>query len=422
MISEWLRSLAAITSGAVIWLGVPAASHAGLPSRLSAGFTVTCAIKVDGSLWCWGSNYDGQLGTGSFVGQSVRPVVLSTLGRNVVEVAVGDAKGCARDLHGALWCWGAYYVGDGTNTTQLAPVEIASLGATLPGIAVGEDHICAITTDHALWCWGRNNFGQLGDGTTAPRPSPVQVTALGTEVVEVAASFERTCARKQDGTLWCWGYNGVGQLGDGTDTDRHTPVQVTALGASVTQVSTGYYHTCARTTDGAVWCWGANDSGQLGSDTTDTLNPTQVSALGTSVTKLSSGSGGQIHSCAIETDHTLWCWGGNFEGELGNGTTVGSTTPIQVTALGATVVDVSTGGRDTCAAKADGSLWCWGAGDYAQIGDGSQNINRLSPVQVSGFGPLPATPAAGNGALAALACLLALTGWVSSRRSLRAVP
>jgi alpha-tubulin suppressor-like RCC1 family protein len=399
-------------------LGIFLESPAGASSKLSAGFTVTCNVKPDGSLWCWGSNYDGQLGIGSLAAQSATPISLTSLGHDVADVALGDAKACARKTSGALWCWGAFYVGDGSGTNQLAPVQITSLGATLSGVAVGEDHTCAITSDHSLWCWGRNNFGQLGDGTTAPEASPIRVTALGATVVEVAAAFERTCARKQDGTLWCWGYNGVGQLGDGTATDQHSPVQVTALGASVAQISTGVYHTCARTNDGAVWCWGANDSGQLGSDALDPFTPTQVTALGTSVIKLNSGSGGEAHSCAIKADRTLWCWGGNFEGELGNGTTVDSMSPIQVTALGASVVDASVGGRDTCAAKADGSLWCWGSGDYAQLGDGSQNINRLKPVQVSGFAPLPpAAPATGRGALAALTGLLLIAGWVSTRRS-----
>ncbi|MBI4705937.1 MAG: RCC1 repeat-containing protein, partial [Deltaproteobacteria bacterium] len=142
-------------------------------------------------------------------------------------------------------------------------------------------YTCAVKADGTLWCWGSNGCGQLGDGTTQDKSSPVQVLALGTSAVAVAAGCDYTCAVKADGTLWCWGYNYYGQLGDGTTQDKSLPVEVKALGKTVAAVAVGERHTCAVKTGGTLWCWGYNGTGQLGDGTTqDKTSPVQVMALG----------------------------------------------------------------------------------------------------------------------------------------------
>ncbi|MBI4704415.1 MAG: hypothetical protein HY744_25195 [Deltaproteobacteria bacterium] len=199
-------------------------------------------------------------------------------------------------------------------------------------VAAGGDYTCAVKADGTLWCWGWNQYGQLGDGTTQDKPLPTQVSALGTSAVAVAAGADHTCAVKADSALWCCGWNQYGQLGDGTTQDKPLPTQVKALGTSAVAVAAGWLHTCAVKADGTLWCWGHNEYGQLGDGTTqDKPLPTQVSALGTSAIAVAAG---RAHTCAIKKDGALWCWGRNDYGQLGNGTTQSKSSPVQVSALG----------------------------------------------------------------------------------------
>ena len=248
------------------------------------------------------------------------------------------------------------------------------------------DHACAIKADGTLWCWGLNDYGAIGDGTTTtPRSTPVQVTALGNTVVQVATAYESTCARKADGSLWCWGRNLYGQAGDGTTTPKSTPIPVTSLGNSVAEVAVSDWVTCARKTDGTLWCFGYNSGGEVGDGTTDSpkLAPTQVNALGNTVRRIAA----QDDVYAIRADGSLWSWGVNYFGELGNSTPNGMVggTPGQVLVIGNTVVEVAAGDSGACARKADGSLWCWGNNTFGDCGDGTQTSPRTSPVEVVNF-------------------------------------
>jgi alpha-tubulin suppressor-like RCC1 family protein len=212
---------------------------------------------------------------------------------------------------------------------------------------------CARKADGTLWCWGRNEFGQVGDGTTQSRLSAVQVATLGAGVAQVAASRNHVCARKTDGTLWCWGAHGT--VGDGSFQDRLLPVQVPALGADVAQIWAGSHLTYALKMDGTLWCWG---SGSFGDGVLDRFRsgPVQVTTLGAGVTEIS-GGGGAVN-CARKMDSTLWCWGANGWGEVGDGTTENRATPVQVTTLGAAVSQVSASNKGmTCARKTDGTAW-----------------------------------------------------------------
>ncbi|MBI4700605.1 MAG: hypothetical protein HY744_05490 [Deltaproteobacteria bacterium] len=211
----------------------------------------------------------------------------------------------------------------------------------------------------------------------------MQVSALGTSALAVATGGYHTCAVKKDGTLWCWGRNADGELGDGTTQSKSSPVQVSALGTSALAVAAGGYHTCAVKAGGTLWCWGNNEYGQLGDGTTqDETSPVQVSVLGTSALAV---AGGQAHTCAVKAGGTLWCWGRNANGQLGDGTTQDKTSPVQVPALGTSALAVAAGNDHTCAVKAGGTLWCWGNNEYGQLGDGTTQ-KKLSPVQVTALG------------------------------------
>jgi alpha-tubulin suppressor-like RCC1 family protein len=262
------------------------------------------------------------------------PVPITALGNSVAGVALGGQHTCALATDGSLWCWGENTdgeLGDGTTVDQHVPVPITALGNSVAGVALGGQHTCARKTDGSLWCWGSNHLGQLGDGTHAGKLSPVQVTALGTAVADVALGGDYTCARKTDGTLWCWGYGHDGQLGNGTGVGSQSPVQVAALGNAVAEVALDLSHTCARKTDGSLWCWGGNGDWQLGDGTqTPTLSPIAVTALGTSVARVALGEG---FSCALEADGSLWCWGFNWNGNLGDGTHADEHWPARVPAV-----------------------------------------------------------------------------------------
>ena len=216
--------------------------------------------------------------------------VVEAAAKSAVSVAAGNGHTCAVTSAGVVWCWGANWagqLGDGTNTSRLTPVSVSPRLPPLDVIAVtaGDGHTCAVTRAGAVWCWGDNRAGQLGDGTTTTRPTPVAVSGLGDSVVvAVAAGWGHTCAVTSAGAVLCWGSNADGQLGDGTTTDRLTPVVVSGLGNGAAAIAAAPRHTCAVTCAGGVWCWGWNGSGQLGDGTTtDALTPVAVSYLGSGV-------------------------------------------------------------------------------------------------------------------------------------------
>ena len=356
-----------------------------------AGGYHTCARKADNTLWCWGANHEGQIGDGTTVNTKPSPVYVSTLSNSVVGVAAGHWHTCARKGDGTLWCWGrgAYgQLGNGTTSPTTSPVQVTALGTSVVDVAAGEDHTCARKGDGTLWCWGYNGYGQVGDGTPPGlKASPVQITALGTGVLEVATGGSHTCARKNDGTFWCWGSNGFGQYGNGTYTSQSSPMQITAFGTNVAEISAGQYHTCVRKADGTLWCTGENNHGQLGDGTgLDKTSPVLIAALGTSVVEVAAGG---YHTCARKADGTLWCWGFNWTGAVGDGTYVGPRlSPIQVTALGTTAVEGAAGYAHTCARRSDGTLWCWGLNTYGEVGEGTVQGSKCSGPDLCHLAPV----------------------------------
>lgn len=256
-------------------------------------------------------------------------------------------------------------------------------------ISSGGGQACSVRADGTAWCWGRNNWGQVGDGTTTNRPLPTQVGAAR-DWTTIATGGSTTCGlRGASGELICWGLNYRGQVGDRTTTTRLSPLSITA-GVSWSDVSVNYFHTCAIRREGTLWCWGDNAQGQLGDGTrTVALRNRQV---GTASNWASVSTGG-FHTCATKTDGTLWCWGDNRFGQLGDGTTTGRLTPVRVGTL-SDWSQVSADWSHTCAVRALGEARCWGRNTRGQLGDGTRT-SRSTPTVVAG-GLTWATLAAGD--------------------------
>jgi alpha-tubulin suppressor-like RCC1 family protein len=350
-------------------------------SAIAAGDLHTCAPRA-GGVKCWGANRDGQLGNGMWA-DSATPVDVSGLGSGVRAIAAGDLHTCALTAGGGVKCWGqnsSGQLGDGTTTSRTTPVDVSGLGAgVIAAIATGGLHTCALTAGGGVKCWGQNSYGQLGDGTTTRRTTPVDVSGLGSGVVAIAAGRYHTCALTAGGGVKCWGQNSYGQLGDGTTTDRTTPVDVSGLRSGVRAIAAGGFHTCALTTDGGVKCWGYNSLGQLGDGTTTSrTTPVDVSGLGSGVVAIAAGG---RHTCALTAGGGVKCWGQNFYGQLGDGTTTFRMTPVDISGLTSGVVAIAAGSWHTCALTTSGGVKCWGRNTYGQLGDGEFGYSP-TPVDV----------------------------------------
>ncbi len=371
------------------------ASDAQDPNRIvqiaTGGTSTTCAVTAAGAVYCWGDNGYGQLGVSSVTMEfSLTPKAVAGVA-DAVEVSVGSAHVCARRASGSVVCWGdnsggqhgdgTFGKGPGTN-----PEATAVSGLTdAVEIAAGAEHTCARRASGTVVCWGSNYLGALGDGTTV-WASPTVVTVVGLDdAVQIAAGRFVTCARRAAGTVVCWGFNGNSQIGDGTTTDRPTPVAVLGLTDAV-DVRTapgwtfdGVYTVCARRASGAAVCWGDNFYGQLGDGTTTASStPVTVADL-TNAVEVVPG----LHTCARQASGAVLCWGRNDTGEIGDGTTTPRLAPVSVSGL-TDAVEISAGQYHTCARRASGTIVCWGNNDYGQLGDGSMT-QRLTPTAVTGL-------------------------------------
>jgi alpha-tubulin suppressor-like RCC1 family protein len=336
-------------------------------------------------LMTWGANDVGQLGDNTTVYKS-SPVQTITYGANWKQVAGGNDHTAAIKTDGTLWNWGYNLygqLGDNTIASRSSPVQTTAFGTNWKQVACGFLHTAAIKTDGTLWCYGRNISGLLGDNTTTLRSSPVQTVAFGTNWKQVACGTYHTAAIKTDGTLWLWGVNGYGELGNNTITNRSSPLQTVAGGSNWKEVACGNYHTAAIKVDGTLWTWGYNPFGQLGDNTvTNRSSPVQTTAFGTNWSKVACGYG---NTSAIKTDGTLWSWGINDNGQLGDNTGTNRSSPVQTVAGGTNWKQISCRFRHTAAIKTDGTLWSWGNNSGGKLGDNTGTY-RSSPVQTILYG------------------------------------
>ena len=321
------------------------------------------------------------------------PVTVARLASGVASIAAGLDHTCALTRAGRVKCWGFNIygqLGDGTTTNRRTPVDVSGLPSVVAGIAAGADHTCALTGAGGVKCWGENDSGQLGDGTATDRHVPVDVFGLASGVESIAAGGVHTCALTSAGAVKCWGMNLRGELGDGTTTQRNAPVDVSGLESGVAAIAAGgddvargeeddNGHTCALTGAGGVKCWGANFVGQLGDGTTtERHTPVSVSGLASGVVAIAAGVD---HTCALTTGGAVECWGGL----TGDGTLKTRLTPVAVSGLASGVVAIAAGEFHSCALTSLGRVKCWGDNSFGELGDGTA-VSSLTPVGVIGFG------------------------------------
>jgi alpha-tubulin suppressor-like RCC1 family protein len=359
---------------------------------VAGGSTHSLAVRSDGTVWAWGQGTNGQLGNGGTANSSI-PVQVSGL-TNAVAVTAGTAFSAALKSDGTVWSWGLNtngQLGDNTTTQRTTPVQAFTNAAR---ISAGASHMLAVRTDGTAWSWGLNSNGRLGLGDTIQRNAPTQITAL-TGVSTAAAGSDHSLAVRTDGTVASWGGNGSGQLGLGDTTQRTSPTTITGL-TGVARVSAGLSDSFAIRTNGTASGWGINTSGQVGdSTTTQRTTPVAVASLTGAVAIVA----GSQHAVATRPDGAVWSWGGNGSGQLGNGSTTNAG-PANLTRINAirTRSNVSTGLSHALMADPSGRVLTWGANANGQLGNGTTSGSTV-PVQVWGVSnavPTPGGVAAGD--------------------------
>jgi alpha-tubulin suppressor-like RCC1 family protein len=361
---------------------------------IAGGRYHSLACSSDGSVWSWGWNFYGQLGNGK-TGGSANPAAVSGLS-DVVAVAAGVEHSLISKSDGTVWGWGSNdygQLGNGTTNSSYTPVQASSLTGVI-ALACGYLHSLALKSDGTVWAWGYNSFGQLGNGTYNNSSTPVQVNSLN-GVIAIAEGVNHCMALKSDGSVWNWGYNNHGQLGDGTFNKSLVPLRVSGLN-NIIAIAAGGSHSLALKSDGTVWAWGYNHFGQLGMGISgaDIFNPVQVSGL----SGIIAIAGGMNHSLALKSDGTVWTWGYNSTGQLGNGTTNDSYSPLQVTGL-SSVTAIAGGYYHSLALKAAGTVWGWGYNYQGQLGNGTY-IGSLIPMQATSLSGVSRIASFGSNSLA----------------------
>jgi alpha-tubulin suppressor-like RCC1 family protein len=377
------KVLIASTLGAVITGLLPPVVSA---ATVAAGYYHTVVLKGDGTVWTWGYNGYGQLGFGSWASSSVPVQVIGLT--SVQAVASGAHHSLALRSDGTIWAWGynGYgQLGDGTTTGRNAPVLVSALTNVI-AIAAGDNHSVALRADGTVWTWGYNGYGQLGDGSTSSRSAPTQVTGLP-GVIAVAGGGNHTAVVLTGGAMKSWGRNSNGQLGDGTTSQAVNPVSVSVVSSIGVTAGGNASSLAVRSIDGTVWAWGYNGFGQLG-DGTNTQRLTAV-AVGASTAAVAAGF---YHSLGLRSDGTVWAWGYNGYGQLGDGTVTQRLTAVQTAGL-ASISAIGAGQYHSVAVGADGSVWTWGANQNSQLGDGTV-VSRLTAVKIAeaGFSWKAGTP------------------------------
>lgn len=349
-------------------------------TSIAAGDNHTCAITAGGGVKCWGLNARGQLGNNSKA-DSIFPVDVVGLGSGVVALSAGAEHTCAVKSGGATVCWGAgssAQLGNGTTSDSSIPVTVQGLTAT--AISAGSTSTCAVSTAGGAMCWGANGAGQLGNGGYSLGWVPTSVTGLTSGVKAIAAGYQFACALTTSGAVKCWGWNIMGQLGNGSTASSAVPVNVSGLTSGVATLATGAasWHACAVTNTGGGKCWGNGGMGQLGDyNFAQSTTPVDVSGLTAGVASVTTGA---AHTCARMTAGAVKCWGDGSSGQLGN-FTGGSGGPIDTaSALNATVV--SAGQNHTCAAVTNATAKCWGSNAYGQLSDTKSGNLSFSPGTV----------------------------------------
>jgi len=369
--------------------------------KISAGADFTLMLTLDGDVWMWGGSYYAVFG---IPGSNIYLPFKNSNLLEIVDISSGRDHTLILKENGTVWAAGnnqAGQLGDGSTTDRNTYTQVSYL-TNIIAVSAGTQFSTALKQDGTVWTWGWNS-GNLGDGTYTNRLTPVQVKGENgidflTNVIAISAGQYYILALKDDSTVWAWGSN-PGTLGDGTTTNRPTPVRVInsdGIGflTDVVAVSSGYSHSVALKDDGSVWTWGCNYYGQLGcGDTVERLTPVQVKDQDgenflTNVVAISAGGDFTI---ALKDDGTVWSWGWNYFGQLGNGVFGGENPdfndgidrnlPTQVLNL-TNIIYISAGNSHAVALKQNGTFWTWGRNRDGALGDGSSSVDESVPVPI----------------------------------------
>ena len=346
--------------------------------------------NIGGSLWMAGLTANGMSGNIGNAGDKSSPIQVTSGGTNWIQVVSRGESGAGLLPYSAnqnqLYLWGDNsqgQLGDNTVTTRSSPVQTVAGGTNWKQVSLGTTHAAAIKTDGTLWTWGFNSSGQLGNNDRTKQSSPVQTVAGGNNWKFVSCGGAFTAAIKTDGTLWSWGFNSSGQLGVGDNSNRSSPTQIFAGGTDWKQLACGDQHAAAIKNDNKLYVWGNGGFGKLGrGDTTSQNTPVQTAFF--NYTDWRQVSCGLYHTAVIKTDGTLYVMGYNFPGLgfLGVDAFAAANQTIPTTTLagGNNWREVSCGDFNTSGIKTDGTLWVWGDNQYGQLGT-NDLVNRSSAIQ-----------------------------------------
>ena len=356
-------------------------------SLIGSGINTNCALDENGEISCWGSGLYGKLGTGSTTG-SDQPVFVSGVG-GYSQLTSGDDHTCAIKNNVDIYCWGGNFegqFGSGNTSGSSTPILTTSFNSSIISIEAGGKHTCALLANGDMYCWGRGVDGQIGYNNATTTYSP-QLVLLPRSAIAIDAGDSHTCAILDNNSMMCWGSNDFGQVGDGTTNQRDVPVYVeNFIGANVypIAVSGGSLHTCALLNDGSINCWGRNNNGQLGTYSGDSSSPVSIS-LGSNVSAMQITSNGG-HNCVLLTNKTLNCWGQNNWGQVGDGTITNKFVPTYVEMENQESVEYVSASKDgVCVVLENLKLSCWGANYDGQVGDGT-TIAKVKPTSIGILG------------------------------------
>jgi alpha-tubulin suppressor-like RCC1 family protein len=334
-----------------------------------------------GLAWAWGSNAYGRLGDNTNVSKS-SPVLVAGGFTDWCQVDAGSYHNLAVRTNGTLWAWGYNFsgtLGDNTTVSKSSPVSVVGGFTDWCQVSAGSFHSLAVRTNGTLWAWGFNTYGRLGDNTVVSKSSPVSVVGGFTDWCQASAGSSFSLAIRTNGTLWAWGSGG--EIGDDTNVSKSSPVSVVGGFTDWCQASAGIGHSLAVRTNGTLWSWGSNANGRLG-DNTVTNRSSPVSVVG-GFTDWCQASAGNAHSLGVRRDGTLWSWGSNANGRLGDNTTVSKSSPVSVVGGFTDWCQASAGNGHSLAVRTNGTLWAWGSNANGRLGDNTV-VSKSSPVSVVG--------------------------------------